>query len=70
MGFVAERRCHLTLGYAFDEKFVYEFELKNVTKKISKYNFILLNYRLLKKGIEFNHFNFFCEKAPNQYKKP
>ena len=28
MRFVAERGCCLTLGYAFVEKFVYEFELK------------------------------------------
>ena len=27
-----ERDCCLTLGYAFDERFVYEFKLKNVIK--------------------------------------
>ena len=30
MWFVAERDCRLTLGYAFDEKFAYESELKYV----------------------------------------
>ena len=33
MQFVAGRRCRSTLGYAFDERFVYELELKNVTRR-------------------------------------
>ena len=46
MQLVAEKDFRLTLGYAFDERFVYEFELKNVTRRISKYNLIMPNYRL------------------------
>ena len=48
-----ERDCCLTLGYAFDERFVYELELKNV---ISKYDFIFPNYRFSNRGIEFDNF--------------
>ena len=69
MKFVAGRHCRSTLGYAFDERFVYELELKNVTRRISKYDFIMRNYRLPNRGIEFDHFKFFCENAPNQYKR-
>ena len=69
MQFVGVRDCHLTLGYAFYEKFVYEFELKNVTKSISKFNFIMPNYRLKNGGVEFDFFTFFYTGAPNQYKK-
>ena len=43
MRFVTERDCHLTLGYAFDERFVYELELKNEARGISKYDFIMPN---------------------------
>ena len=48
--------------------FVYEFELKNVIRRISRYDFIMPNYRLPNKGAEFDHFRFFCKNAPNQYK--
>ena len=61
MQFVAGRDCRSTLGYAFDERFVYELELKNVTKRISKYYFIMRNYRLPNRGIEFDHFKFFAK---------
>ena len=27
------------------------------------------NYRLPNRGIEFDHFKFLCENAPNQYKR-
>ena len=30
---------------------------------------ILPNYRLPSKGIEFDHFKFFCNSAQNQYKR-
>ena len=43
MQFVAERDCRLTLGYAFDERFVYEIKLKNETRRTYKYNFIMPN---------------------------
>ena len=67
--FVGERDCHLTLGYAFHEKFFYEFELKNVTKSTSKFNFIMPNYRLQNGGVEFDFFTLFYAGAPSQYKK-
>ena len=57
MQFVTERDCCLTLGYAFDERFVYEFELKNVTRRISKHDFIMLNYIIPNRGVEFYHLN-------------
>lgn len=60
MGFGTERYCHLTFGYDFDERFAYEFEVKNV-KKISRYNFIMPNYRLSNKDIEFDQFRFFVK---------
>lgn len=60
MGFGTERDCHLTFGYDFDERFAYEFEVKNV-KKISRYNFITANYRLSNKAIEFDQFRFFVK---------
>ena len=65
MQFVTERDCRLTLGYAFDERFVYEFKLKNVTRRISKHDFIMLNYRIPNRGVEFNHFRLLkkCTKS-------
>ena len=68
MRFVGEKDCRLTLGYAFDERFVYEFELKNKTRRISKYDFVMPNSRLPNKGVEFDHFRFVFKNAPKQYK--
>ena len=65
MQLVAEKDFRLTLGYAFDERFVYEFELKNVTRRISKYNFIMPNYRLSNRLLNLTILScFFCENGP------
>ena len=39
-----------------------------MTKRISNYNFVIPNYRLPNKGVQFDHFLFLCEDAPRQYK--
>ena len=58
----------LTLCYAFDERFVYKLEQKNVARRISRHDFIIPNYKLPNKGVEFNHFRLFCQNAPSQNK--
>ena len=65
MQLVTEKDFRLTLGYAFDERFVYEFELKNVTRRISKYNLIMPNYRLSNRLLNLTILScFFCENGP------
>ena len=43
MRFVAERDCPLTFGYASDERFICEFEIKNGTRRIFRYDFVMSN---------------------------
>ena len=69
MQFVAEKDFRLTLGYAFDERFVYGFELKNVTRRISKYNFTMPNYRLSNRLLNLTILNFFLRKWTDHYKR-
>ena len=70
MQLVAEKDFRLTLGYAFDERFVYEFELKNVTRRISKYNLIMPNYRLSNRLLNLTILScFFLRKWTDHYKR-
>ena len=68
MRFVAERECFLTLDNTFDERFVDEFQLKVVTRRISRYDFIMPKYRFPYKGVEFNHFLFYVKMCQGNIK--
>ena len=69
MKFVNKQDIRMTLGNDLDERYVCEFKLKNVTKKLASYNFTEPNYRLPNSGDEFNVFSFFCDGAPTQYQQ-
>ena len=66
--FVAKRNVRLILGLDFKEKSIYEFRLKNGTFNMTVWDFSLLLFRIKGRCLNFDHFKFFCEGAPSQYK--
>ena len=58
--FVAKHDVRLILGLDFDKKSIYEFRLKNLTVNMTVWDFSLLFFRIKGRGLNFDHFKFFC----------
>ena len=59
----------LILGFDFNKKSIYEFRLENEVVNMTIWDFSVPFFRIKRRGLYYDQFEFFCKRAPSQYKK-